>query len=215
MKCQNCGAENPAEYKFCNKCGTALSVTSPDNSDTEVKVKVRFCPKCGEVVPFHVWNCLKCGETLGIDTVREVRASEVKYYEEIDPSKDILHTMKDRVTPHEPLEKSISGLIYHQSDYGTNRRSTIRDDSSNGYGALRGIASLCRTLSNIAVGIAGIGAFVCLFLIFDGDTVLFGLGGILLCAIIGGFFYVIFRIIAEGVSVFLEIEVNTSRTCLL
>ena len=46
MNCPDCQAENPAEAKFCMKCGSALAVTCPDCA-TELPAEAQFCYKCG------------------------------------------------------------------------------------------------------------------------------------------------------------------------
>jgi ribosomal protein L40E len=34
-------------------------------------MKTRLCPKCGNQNPEDAWSCIKCGETLAIDTITE------------------------------------------------------------------------------------------------------------------------------------------------
>ncbi len=46
MNCAHCGAENPANAKFCMSCGTATSLTCASCS-TELPVDARFCFACG------------------------------------------------------------------------------------------------------------------------------------------------------------------------
>lgn len=210
MECSNCGAQNPEEYQFCNKCGTSLRETHTTSVGAEPLVKIRICPKCGQMSPSYAWHCYACGETLGVSTIEEVKASEVHYPEEVYASKNADQPGMDNEGNRERSIRSIPDQFRQQTEYGTNRGFTTQTESSNSYGALRGIASLCRTLSNIVAVIAGFGAFLCLFII--GDNIVLGLGGIFFCVILGGFFYVILRIIAEGVSVILDIEVNSRQT---
>jgi len=196
MNCPNCGVENPVGYRFCNKCGSPLQEASPSGQPQEKKVKIRICSKCGKMSPSYAWHCYACGESLSIEEIREVDASEVNYPENVFATRDTDHS-------------AMSAPIRQHANYEVGREFTSQTEPTTGYGALRGIASLCRTLSNIVAGIAGFGAFLCLFII--GDNVALGLGGIFLCAFIGGLSYVILRIIAEGVSVILDIEVNTHQ----
>ena len=46
MNCPDCQAENPAEAKFCMKCGSALAAVCPD-CGTELPAEAQFCFKCG------------------------------------------------------------------------------------------------------------------------------------------------------------------------
>lgn len=52
--CQSCGFENPAESKFCKKCGTKFE---------EKKVQ-RFCRFCGKEAPEGTLFCTGCGKPL-------------------------------------------------------------------------------------------------------------------------------------------------------
>ena len=49
--CSKCGTKNPAEAKFCAKCGAAFVATP----------KTNFCPKCGDPVKAGENFCDKCG----------------------------------------------------------------------------------------------------------------------------------------------------------
>ena len=51
MKCNQCGAENPKQSKFCNKCGTSLGVPLK-------------CPQCGSNNPGDSLFCIVCGKRL-------------------------------------------------------------------------------------------------------------------------------------------------------
>lgn len=80
----------------------------------------------------------------------------------------------------------------------------------NKYTALRGIASLCRLLGWVFVGLAGLGALFGLITIFS-DSFFTGLGFIVGAAIWGAVMYIFWNIIAESISVLLDIEMNTRR----
>ncbi len=47
--CKKCGAKNPAEMRYCGKCGSPL---------------VRICPHCGDIADSDDNFCGKCGKPL-------------------------------------------------------------------------------------------------------------------------------------------------------
>lgn len=89
--------------------------------------------------------------------------------------------------------------------------STVR--AENKYTALRGIARLCRTLSWIFVGLASLIALGGLVAMFD--SFLAGVGTIIGAAVWGAVAYIFWQIVAESISVLLDIEANTRRTAAL
>ena len=62
MGCPKCQAENPAEAKFCMKCGASL---------------VLSCPECGTELPAEAQFCYKCGHQLS-EPASEAEASETQ-----------------------------------------------------------------------------------------------------------------------------------------
>ena len=52
IACPNCGAENPAENRFCGDCGSSLAVT---------------CDKCGAENPHGKKFCGQCGTALVVN----------------------------------------------------------------------------------------------------------------------------------------------------
>src|SRR5438094_6946061 len=54
MLCSNCGAENEADARFCNECGTAMSSA---------------CPSCGTANRPGAKFCRGCGTTLGASPI--------------------------------------------------------------------------------------------------------------------------------------------------
>jgi hypothetical protein len=77
------------------------------------------------------------------------------------------------------------------------------------YKALRTIASLCRFLSYLFVGLAVLGAIGGFILL--SDSVLTRLGALLGAFVWGAITYIFWQIIAESISVLLDIEVNTRQ----
>ena len=59
MRCQNCGIENAAGSRFCNRCGTPLN---------------KRCPKCGSENAPEAIFCSQCGAA--IDVAGQMRAAE-------------------------------------------------------------------------------------------------------------------------------------------
>jgi class 3 adenylate cyclase len=59
MRCQNCGIENAAGSRFCNRCGTPLN---------------KRCPQCGSENAAEAIFCSQCGAT--IDATGRMRAAE-------------------------------------------------------------------------------------------------------------------------------------------
>ena len=53
MKCQNCGAENEDNAKFCSECGAKLE-----------EPQKYACPNCGKIVKENAKFCNECGQKL-------------------------------------------------------------------------------------------------------------------------------------------------------
>ena len=53
MKCQNCGAENEDNAKFCSECGAKLE-----------EPQKYACPNCGKIVKENAKFCNECGQEL-------------------------------------------------------------------------------------------------------------------------------------------------------
>lgn len=89
-------------------------------------------------------------------------------------------------------------------------RPAVVSPPSRDYGALRGIAQLCVTLSYGVLALTILGGMY--GLVRMADSFLLGAGTLLLDALVGGFFYVVARVIAESIYVLLDIEENTRLT---
>src|SRR5881394_494249 len=68
--CSSCGAENPADARFCNSCGTALAETRPAREQRKV-VTVLFCDVTGSTA---------LGERLDPESLRALLA---RYFEQM------------------------------------------------------------------------------------------------------------------------------------
>ena len=49
MTCSNCGKDNREDAKFCDSCGSRLTVVCP-SCKTELRTGARFCDSCGSTV---------------------------------------------------------------------------------------------------------------------------------------------------------------------
>jgi len=81
------------------------------------------------------------------------------------------------------------------------------------YTALRGIANLCRILSWIAVGLAALQALGGLWVMTN--SFLLGLTSVIAAIVGGGLLYILLQVVAESISVMLDIEANTRRAAVL
>ena len=82
------------------------------------------------------------------------------------------------------------------------------DSSYNKYAALRSIALFCTGLGWFIVGLAGIGILIGIFANFNHNLIP-GIAGSVSSFIFGTFSFIILRVIAESISVLLDIEANT------
>ncbi|MHA1206444.1 MAG: double zinc ribbon domain-containing protein [Candidatus Hodarchaeales archaeon] len=62
MRCNNCGADNPAEARFCYECGKGNFSKTPLPPSTEENVL--HCSKCGVSNSASMNYCLECGTPL-------------------------------------------------------------------------------------------------------------------------------------------------------
>ena len=62
VTCPGCGSVNEKGTKFCNSCGTKLTVDCP-KCGNKLAIGSKFCPECGEQLGGPK-NCPKCGSQL-------------------------------------------------------------------------------------------------------------------------------------------------------
>lgn len=60
VTCENCGADVPPEYSFCNACGTRVNRPEPEPVVT-ADPQQRRCPACHAPVPEGSLFCNACG----------------------------------------------------------------------------------------------------------------------------------------------------------
>jgi hypothetical protein len=88
--------------------------------------------------------------------------------------------------------------------------TSLSSERNNSYAALRSIALLCNGLGYLIVGLSILSALGGLLLFFQKEFVL-GFVSIIGAIMSGGLSFIILRVIAEGISVILDIEANTRR----
>lgn len=106
-----------------------------------------------------------------------------------------------------PTELKVSEI--YQRSTAESSYYTPSKFSSSRYAALRGIASFCNGFAKAIAVFAGLGALISFSSYASDGKALLGFGSAIMFAAIGGFSYVILRVIAEGISVLLDIEANT------
>jgi hypothetical protein len=113
---------------------------------------------------------------------------------------------------------SLVGISARQSAPTTSSYTPITSSyppssyASSDYSALRGIASLCTGLGWLIVGLSALNALYGLYIMFIQRNLWAGFFNIGSAIIVGGFCYIILRIIAESISVLLDIEANTRQS---
>lgn len=75
---------------------------------------------------------------------------------------------------------------------------------------------LCSGLGWLVMVMTGLGMIGSLIVMLGRERSFFlaGLGGIIVSLVIGGLCFLLLRVIAEGISVFLDIEANTRETAI-
>jgi hypothetical protein len=165
-------------------------------------MKVRVCEACGQHNPEDAWYCSNpnCGESLPQSAITELDDSLVK----LSPP------------PPEPPDVRASRVAAELSrtHHDTSPASGLSASETPRYGALRGIASLCTGLGVLALVLAGLGLLAGFVMMTVGGGFLPGFGVIIVSVATGGFYYIVLRVVAEGISVFVDIEENTRHTAL-
>jgi hypothetical protein len=140
------------------------------------------CEKCGTANPSNVKFCKQCGNQLTLGSADSSTFAP-------EPPK---------VNPAARAPISIAG-------------SSTAAQNGTRYGALRGIAGFCRLMGFIFVGLNGLVALYGIYALFA-NSFLSGLATIVGAAIGAGIAYIFWNIIAESISVLLDIEENTRRS---
>jgi hypothetical protein len=156
------------------------------------------CQACGEQNPTTSKFCRSCGIKL------EIASASVEQTSDIADSQPQWSASQMAVSSPKTKPPTVRE--------GTSRSKGDQQQSGNklsDYAALRSIAALCRTLSWIAIGLAALQAIG--GLVVMSDSFLAGLAVIMAAAIGGGLLYILLQVIAESISVILDIEANTRR----
>jgi len=163
-------------------------------------MQVRICTSCGEQNPENTWECVNCGETLSVKTLTALNNGAVE-----NPDHETAAQSEKPLKRTSPNKKN----VLKTSEYSASSWSSKR------YKALSGISSLCTGLSRLMLGLAGLGIFGGLQVIVSQSLpTIFGFLIIIVSIIGGAATYIFFRVLAEGISVFLDIESNTRATAM-
>jgi hypothetical protein len=155
----------------------------PANSLSENEFE---CIRCHAIAKVGMKKCPRCG----LNFFPEDGKGEYEYEDSLIDNDDLLIDDNDN---------DIKDNKVYKNKYAP------PPNSKSKYGALRGIASLCTGLGWLIIGLAGIGAIVSLVL----PDPLAKFAGVIISVIIGGFSFIILRVIAESISVLVDIEANT------
>lgn len=160
---------------------------------------------------------LKIHDERVVNALKVAAASDSNKYVK-SAATEALHALRLELSPEEAASTSAQAQtdmppVSGQVTAGWTSAYAPSSHSASGYAALRGIASLCAALGWLVFVLAGLGAVGGLMTI--GDSVLTGMGIIIVSVIAGVFSFIILRVIAESISVFLDIETNTRQTALI
>jgi ribosomal protein L40E len=207
INCHSCGEQNSATAKFCKTCGGALEVsdlapettTAGQKSDAEkADAGVIVCSRCNTENPPGATHCAGCSMNL-------------RYQWKVAPVQAAASAPASAVRPVQTAAPAASAR--ESTSYGQKSAFTPSTFAAREYTALRGIANLCRILSWIAVGLAALQALGGFLLMSDSFFIGFAL--VILSALGGGLVYILLQVIAESISVMLDIEANTRRAAVL
>ena len=82
IRCASCGAEQPAEARFCSSCGAALYVSCP-NCGAEQAASASFCSSCGYALGGP--GSQKATDDLVLASIVEARSAARTFAEDIVP----------------------------------------------------------------------------------------------------------------------------------
>jgi len=211
VTCPNCSTLNSASNVFCISCGHNLAQAPPPEPLPNIPLRG---PQ-----PNRVEYLLRDLQDPDADT-RRVAAQQLGLLKA--PTPDILGALQRAAESdsNSGVRSAAGGalrnlrLLPPSPQYAPPRESRGSSAapstySAGGYTALRGIASLCTLLGWIILGFAGLSAIG--GLVAMTDSFFTGIAIIALSVFSGGFSFVILRVIAEGISVMLDIEANTRR----
>src|SRR5215831_8702611 len=89
MRCANCHHDNPADFRFCMRCGTKLE---------------HICPACGAALPPESLFCGKCGVRLPADTTTPPMAASATDHQRPPAAYTPLYLQEKILTSRSALE---------------------------------------------------------------------------------------------------------------
>jgi hypothetical protein len=156
-------------------------------------MNTKTCPNCGDDNYGNVRYCKKCGTRLAQEGESAPESRRIEHQ-----AKAATASLAAINPPAGPLTAVKPPPAYSPSPH-----------AANDYATLRGIAGLCRGLSWIAVALAALQTLGGLLTM--AESFFLGLS-IVITAVVGGtLLYIFLQVLAESISVLLDIEANTRR----
>jgi hypothetical protein len=150
-----------------------------------------ICPKCLKENNEDRLVCWECGTELNNKSISSDKQTSQNGSESVNTQLPI--SSRNTPSSHKRYSSGLASLRF-----GTK------------YHALEGIAGVCNTIATIFAVIAGIGVFFGFVLLFR-DGIL-GFGVMVAAGLFGVSGYIGYKLIAEAISVILDIEMNTRQT---
>jgi ribosomal protein L40E len=207
INCHSCGEQNSATAKFCKTCGGALEApdlapetiaTGQESGAEEANAGAIVCSHCNTENPPGATHCAGCSMNLS-------------YQWKAAPVQAAASTPASAARPVQTAAPPPSAR--ESTSYGQKSSFTPSTFATREYTALRGIANLCRILSWVAVGLAALQALGGLWVMTN--SFLLGLTSVIAAVVGGGLLYILLQVVAESISVMLDIEANTRRAAVL
>jgi hypothetical protein len=152
------------------------------------------CPKCGELQTASASYCTVCGA--GLKEPSFVQPAPAQPY--------VARPAAGQSAQPVAQPPAQQAAPYAPSTY-----------SAGSYAGLRSMAALCSALGWLLVIGAVVGVLVGMVVLFSGDgSAAIELAVIFVFVVMGGLGFLVLRVIAEGISVFLDIEANTRQTAI-
>ena len=196
--CESCGTVNPDNVKFCKQCGTRLIANKPQNVPATMEAAPsgnQVCTKCGYVNPAGATHCEQCHVNLSVIWDPAVLDEEARKNLERQRQQGVMQAAAVNWPPRQKPGARLPVL-------------------ENRYGTLRSIAALCRIIGYVFGGLGVISGLI--GFIMNLSNSFLRATGTLLGALAGAVIvFVFWVIIAESISVILDIEENTRKSTVL
>jgi DNA-directed RNA polymerase subunit M/transcription elongation factor TFIIS len=119
MKCEHCGQENPAGFKFCENCGEALVASVHEIACTACshlnQEDMKFCEECG--ARLDILTCLTCAHENPRDfKFCEECGSSLKVQTAVNETRPEPKPTRSRVRTSRKKERTISAAAPEKED---------------------------------------------------------------------------------------------------